>query len=106
MHSFSHQSFKIPDKYKSRFLESDPDKRKSLHDLKERIRRSRLNVLDGYSAKWETGFSDASPELPAAFGLHVFGQWIFSQLWGVLKSSFMASKRDAADVCFTVLIYT
>ena len=57
-------------------MEQNQDKREKMGKLKQRVCNSGLDVLNRYPASWKPGVSDASPQLPAAANLHVFGQWI------------------------------
>ena len=72
-------------------MEQNQDKREKMGKLKQRVCNSGLDVLNRYPASWKPGVSDASPQLPAAANLHVFGQWIFDHLWGFLKKNYMVS---------------
>ncbi|XP_071942652.1 telomerase protein component 1-like [Antedon mediterranea] len=79
---------KIPDKWKSDFRNDSLSADDNWGNLKERIRKSPLEVYDMYPCEWG-GVVDGKPVLS---GLEQFGNRVVNNLWQAIKDEFIDFK--------------
>ena len=79
---------KTPEEIKQKiYLEIDPDRKRRLAELKERIRASGFPVMDPYPAQWDSKLYDRINKVQGRLSnLHEFGRAIERQLWKDIKS--------------------